>query len=330
MREVDPVDTILQIAGGHVVPRSLHVVAELGVADALDETPRTARDLAESVGADPDALDRLLRLLSAYGVFESRSGAYAHTAASRLLRSDHPQSMRAVVRMFGLPILWTISGALGDSARSGAPATPSVLPQGLWEYIARNPDESRIFNAAMTAKAHGQIAGVLAAYDFSGFDVVVDVGGGRGHLLRAVLEAAPKANGVLFDLPHVIREEEGLASERLSLAPGDFFQDPLPTGDAYLLMEVIHDWDDERSVAILRAIRKAAPSHAKLLLIEQLIPPGDGPNWAKTLDIHMLFLLGGRQRTRDEYEVLLRDAGFALQREIDAPGGVSILEATPA
>jgi hypothetical protein len=145
-----------------------------------------------------------------------------------------------------------------------------------------------------------------------------------------VLDAAPEASGVLFDLPHVIREVEGLASERLSLAPGDFFEDPLPTGDAYMLMEVIHDWDDERSVAILGAIRKAAPSHAKLLLIEQLIPPGDGPNWAKTLDIHMLFLLGGRQRTRDEYEVLLRDAGFALQREIVAPGGVSILEATPA
>lgn len=330
MREGDSVDTILQMAGGHVLPRCLHVVADLGVADALDETPRKASDLARSVGADPDALDRILRLLSAHGVFESRAGAYGHSEASRLLRTDHPQSMRAVVRMFGLPILWTISGALGDSARSGAPATPSVLPEGLWEYIARNPDEGRIFNAAMTAKAHGQVAGVLAAYDFSGFDVVADIGGGRGHLLRAVLDAAPDATGVLFDLPHVIREVEGLGSERLALAPGDFFQDPLPTCDAYLLMEVIHDWDDERSVAILRAIRSAAPAHAKLLLIEQLIPPDQGPNWAKTLDIHMLFLLGGRQRTREEYEVLLRDAGFALENEIDAPGGVSILEATPA
>jgi hypothetical protein len=330
MREGDSVDTILQIAGGHVVSRCLHVVADLGVADALDETPRTASELAQAVGADPDALDRILRLLSAHGVFESRAGQYAHSAASRLLRSDHAQSMRAVVRMFGLPILWKISGAFDHSARSGEPATPIVLPQGLWEYLANNPDENQIFNAAMTAKAHGQVAGVLAAYDFSGFDVVADIGGGRGHLLRAVLDATPDATGVLFDLPHVIREVEGLASERLALEPGDFFQDPLPTCDAYLLMEVIHDWDDERSVAILRAIRSAAPSNAKLLLIEQLILPGAGPNWAKTLDNHMLFLLGGRQRTREEYEVLLRDADFALQREIDAPGGVSILEATPA
>jgi hypothetical protein len=330
MREVDPVDTILQIAGGHVLPRCLHVAADLGVADALDETPRTASELAESVGADPDALDRVLRLLSAHGVFESRSGAYAHSAASRLLRSDHPQSMRAVVRMFGLPILWKISGALEETVRSGAPATPSVLPQGLWEYIAKNPEESQIFNAAMTAKAYGQVAGVLAAYDFSGFGAVADIGGGRGHLLRAVLDAAPPAKGVLFDLPHVVGEVKGLASERLALQAGDFFRDPLPTCDAYLLMEVIHDWDDERSIAILRAIRSAAPSHARLLLIEQLIPPGDDPNWAKTLDIHMLFLLGGRQRTREEYEVLLKEARFVLERQIDAPGGVSILEAIPA
>lgn len=330
MHEDDPVDTILQIAGGHVLPRCLHVVADLGVADALDETPRTASELAESVGADPAALDRVLRLLAAHGIFESRAGAYAHSVTSRLLRSDHPQSMRALVRMFGLPILWKITGALDESVRSGAPATPSVLPQGLWDYIAKNSDEAGIFNAAMTAKAHGQVAGVVAAYDFSGFETVADIGGGRGHLVRAVLEAAPEAKGVLFDLPHVTREVEDLASERLALQAGDFFRDPLPTCDAYMLMEVIHDWDDERSVAILRAIRSAAPSHARLLLIEQLIPPGDDPNWAKTLDIHMLFLLGGRQRTREEYEVLLEDAGFVLERQIDAPGGVSILEAKPA
>jgi len=145
-----------------------------------------------------------------------------------------------------------------------------------------------------------------------------------------VLDAAPNANGVLFDLPHVIEEVAGLASKRLSLKAGDFFQDPLPACDAYLLMEVIHDWGDDEAIAILKAVREAAPPHAKVLLIEQLIPPTPGPDWAKTLDIHMLFMLGGRQRTREEYEVLFQKAGLSMQRQIDAAGGISILEATPA
>ena len=179
----------------------------------------------------------------------------------------------------------------------------------------------------MAAKAHGQVAGVLAAYDFSGFGLIGDIGGGRGHLLRAVLDAAPDANGVLFDLPHVIAEAAGMASERLTLQAGDFFKDALPVCDAYLLMEVIHDWGDEEAVAILRAIRRAAPPHATLLLIEQIVPDDPGPDWSKMLDIHMLALLGGRQRTRREYEALLDRAGFSLRREIDTGAGISILEA---
>jgi hypothetical protein len=238
--------------------------------------------------------------------------------------------MRALARMFGLPINWAISGALGETVETGVPATAKILPEGIWEYFAGHPDENRIFNAAMTGKAHGQVAGVLAAYDFGGFDTVGDIGGGRGHLLLAVLDAAPNANGVLFDLPHVIEEVAGLASKRLSLKAGDFFQDPLPACDAYLLMEVIHDWGDDEAIAILKAVREAAPPHAKVLLIEQLIPPTPGPDWAKTLDIHMLFMLGGRQRTREEYEVLFQKAGLSMQRQIDAAGGISILEATPA
>ena len=329
MNHTNPFDTVLQMAGGHVVPRCLHVVANLGVADALEETPRTADELAASVGAHPDALDRVLRLLSAYGVFESHGDAFRHSPASQLLRTDHPQSMRALVRMFGLPINWTICGALEESVKTGLPAAPKIVPEGIWEYFAEHAEENAIFNAAMTAKAHGHVAGVVAGYDFSKFDTVGDIAGGHGHLLRAVLDAAPKANGVLFDLPHVIQEVAGLASKRLSLQAGDFFQDPLPSCDAYILMEVIHDWGDEEAIAILKALRSAAPSHAKILLIEQLVQANQGPDWAKTLDIHMLFMLGGRQRTRTEYEDLLDRAGFSVKREIDTPGGISILEAVP-
>ena len=182
----------------------------------------------------------------------------------------------------------------------------------------------------MAAKAHGQVAGVMAAYDFSGFGVVGDIGGGRGHLLEAVLESAPAARGVLFDLPHVVADAAGVASERLSLQGGDFFKDPLPVCDAYLVMEVIHDWGDQHAVAILEAVRRAAPSHARLLLIEQIVPEDPGPHWSKSLDVHMLALLGGKQRTCREYEALFDRSGFAFEREIDTGADVSILEAVPA
>jgi hypothetical protein len=330
MEPANPVSTLIQIAGGYCLPRCLHAVADLGVADALDSTPRTATELAASVGADADALNRVLRLLSAHGVFESRGDRFGHSPASLLLRTDHPQSLRAFVRLFGLPFAWSIFGAMGHSVQTGRPAAEKVLPEGIWTYFAEHPDEAAVFNMAMAAKAHAHVAEIIAAYDFSGFRRVGDIGGGRGHLLRAVLAAVPTATGVLFDVPKVVAEAAGLGSERLTFQAGDFFKDALPVCDAYLVMEVIHDWNDADSVAILKAIRRAAPPHAKLLLIEQIVPDDAGPHWSKMLDIHMLALLGGRQRTRSEYEALFAKAGFAFAREIVTRADISILEALPA
>ena len=321
-----PVQTLIAIAGGYPLARCLHVIADLGVADALDETPRTADALAAAVGAHPDALARALRLLAAHGVFAVRGDTVAHTSASRLLRDDHPRSMRAFVRMFGLPLFWESQGALAESVRSGRVAAERLYPGGLYAYFAEQPEANTIFNAAMAAKAQGQVAGVLAAYDFSRFGTIADIGGGRGHLLRAILDAAPTARGVLFDLPHVVAEAHGLASERLTLQPGDFFVDALPTCDAYVVMEVIHAWDDADALAILHAVRRAAPAAATLLVVEQMIPEDAGPHWAKTLDLHMLALLGGRQRSCGEYAALMAGAGFAFTRQIDTGAGIAILE----
>jgi hypothetical protein len=244
-----------------------------------------------------------------------------------MLRGDHPRSMRDYVRMFGLPPFWATFGELEHSVRSGLPAGEKVIPGGLWAYFAQHPDASAIFNATMVTKAQTQIAGVLAAYDFSGFEVIGDIGGGRGHLLSALLQRVPTARGVLFDLPHVVEDAAGATSPRLTRQAGDFFKDPLPVCDAYLVMEVIHDWNDAESVSILKAIRRAAPSHAKLLLIEEMVPDDPGPAWPKMLDIHMLALIGGKQRTRREYEALFDEAGFSFKREIDTGAGISILEA---
>lgn len=327
MTDALPFETLLQISSGYSLSRCLHVVADLGVADALDNTPRTAATLAEATGTHAGALSRVLRLLSAHGIFESRDGGYAHTPASRLLRTDHPQSMRAFVRMIGLPIVWSSYEFLEHAVRTGHSASEKVVPGGIWSYFAEHPQAGRIFDQAMTAKAQGQIPRVAGGYPFSGFGLIGDIGGGRGHLLQAVLAAAPNAKGVLFDQPQVIERASSVASERLKLHAGDFFQDAMPACDAYLLMDIIHDWGDEESIKILKNIRRAAPAHAKLLLIEAIIPDDSNPNFAKVLDIHMMTLLTGRQRTRSELAELLADAGFRFEREIDVGGNFSILEA---
>jgi hypothetical protein len=327
MGEPSPFAIVQQIAGGYILSRSLHVVADLGVADALDDTPRGITELAAATGTNADALGRILRLLAAHGVFQWDEDKVRHTPASRLLRTDSRPSLRDLVRMLGNGPNWASFGALEHSLRTGAPAAELVLPGGYWAHYASHPEDGRIFNAAMAGKAYGAVSGVVASYDFSPFGVIADIGGGRGHLLRAVLDATPKASGILFDLPHVITEAAAAASDRLRLQAGDFFKDRLPSCDAYVMMEVIHDWADEEAVAILKAVRQAAPVGAILLLIEAIVPDDPGPHWSKALDVLMLGLLGGRQRTRREYEALLEQARFSVEREIDTKADISILEA---
>ena len=178
-------------------------------------------------------------------------------------------------------------------------------------------------------KSYGQIPLILGAYDFSPFRVIGDIGGGYGHLLQSVLEAAPAATGVLFELPQVIDQTPGIASERLRLHTGDFFVDTLPTCDAYVLMQVIHDWGDAEAVRILSAIRRVAPAHAKLLLIEMIVPDDVTLSWAQVLDVYMLTAHGGQERTAQQFSGLLSAAGFCLGRTINLGANEAILEATP-
>lgn len=328
--EANPFETIRQIAAGACLPRCLHVIAELGVADALGDGSKTTPELATSVGANPDALHRVLRLLSAHGVFELRGSDVTHTPASRLLQANHPQSMRSLARMFGLPINWSPYLELRHTVETGQPASVKTLPDGYWNYFERDSAAAQIFNEAMAAKAQGQVAGIMAAYDFSRFKLIADIGGGRGHLLSAVLNSAPAAKGVLFDLPHVIRDASAVATNRIALQAGDFFSDALPVCDLYLLMEVIHDWDDDKASLILSAVRRAARRGATLLLLESIVPDDPAPNFIKTLDIVMLTLLGGKQRCLAEYNELLRESGYSVARETPTRAGISILETNAA
>jgi hypothetical protein len=323
----NPVDTLMRLSGAQCVSRALHVVAELGIADALGDTPQPAATLAASTRTHTDALERVLRLLSGYGIFAARDGMFAHTPASQLLRSDHPHSLRSFVRMMGFPIYWRIWEYFDVTVRTGTAAGIEVLPEGSWKYLADHPEEGRIFDDAMAGKSQAQIPAILASYDFTQCARIGDIGGGQGHLLRAVLGAAPSATGVLFDLPHVIEAAARSATDRIVLESGNFFTDSLPSCDCYLLMHVLHDWSDDDARKILRAIHQAAPRDATVLVLESIVPDDPNPSWERMLDMHMLAIHAGRERTRQQYADLLAATGFTLAHEIDTRAGVWILEA---
>jgi len=331
MPPTDPVWQTLQHFYGGALSDAMRAVAELGVADSLGEVPQTADALAAEVGANPDALHRVLRLMAGHGMFREQDGRFTHTDLSRVLRSDHPRSQRAFIRIG--TISRKVFASLHDTLRTGRPAAATLAPGGLFAYLAAHPKEALLFDEGMTSKANADTAGLLHAYDFSRFRVIADIGGGLGHLIRAILRSTPGA-GILFDLPQVVAAASGLNSDRLTVQAGDFFRDPLPTCDAYVLMNVIHDWPDAQAAAILAAVRRAAPLDAKVLVIEAIMPenPQPGPVGAHPavwMDVFMLALTGGRERTQVEYATLLKQAGFSLDRVIPTDTGVSILESTP-
>jgi hypothetical protein len=325
MAATPPDQIIRDLANAHTIARCLHVIADVGVADALGAAPMSATELAGRVGLNADALARMLRLLAAYGIFAAGPEGYSHTPASKLLRSDDPQSLRALVRMRGSPVIWRGFTELAHAARTGRPATdwPALV-----SYFASHPDEAAVFNQAMVAKSLTVIPAVLDAFDFGPFKVIADIGGGHGHLLRAILARVPRATGILFELPHVVADAAAATSARLRLVGGDFFVDPVPAADLYILMDLIHDWSDDDAARILAALRRATPAHAHVLIIETLVAESPGPHFGKTLDILMLALTGGRERTPAEYAALLAGAGFRLQRVLPTVAQYSIVEAT--
>jgi C-methyltransferase len=327
MTEQQPHEIVWTLTNAVIPSKCLHLVAELGVADEVGDEPVSVAELASRCGANPDALDRILRLLAAHSIFEHRPDGYAHTEASRLLRSDHPMSMRAFSRMMGLPVFAATFDALEHSVRTGSPAVELVASKGLFPYLQEHPSEAEVFGQAMTAKAAADISAIHAAYDFSRFGMLADIGGGRGHLLRAVLDVVPNAQGVLFDLPEVI-DSLDFEHERLTPQAGDFFVDPLPAADAYVLMEVIHDWADRECVAILSAIRRAASVGATVLVIEDVLPDKQADPRSRTLDVIMLSVTGGRERTVSQLGKLFDDSGFRLAGVTETTGAMRIVEGT--
>jgi len=317
---------LMQLTTACWTSRCLHVIAELGIADAIGDESQSTEALAKATRTQPHALYRVLRLLASVGIFEWKDRTWHHTEASRFLRSDHPGSLRDYVRMLGLPVFWSAFGDLEHSLRTGESAFASCHEEGVFGYLAKHPEESRIFDAAMTSKSHRDIAAILPAYDFSQFASIADIAGGRGHLLRAILKSSPKTQGILFDQPHVVAEVVPEKVEKLTVVGGNFFTDTMPKADAYLLMNIIHDWADAESIKILSAIRRDMPPHARVLIIETVVPQTPGPHLSKELDIAMMALPGGMERTQEEYVDLASKCALRLQRIVETMSPYSILE----
>ena len=329
-----PPATLLQMMTGYWVSQALHVAAKLGIADLLADGPLSCEDLAAATDTHAPSLQRVLRALASVGVFtEVSPGSFALTPLAKLLQTETPGSMRALAIMYAEE-QYRAWGELLHSVRTGEMAFDHQFGMGYFEYLAQHPEADRVFNEAMTGWTHQLVGAVVDTYDFSPFKTVVDVGGGYGALLSAILQRNLGMLGILFEQPHVIASAEeqlvttGVA-DRCLLVGGDFFAEVPAGGDAYVLSQILHDWDDERCVTILGQCRRSIPDHGKLLVIELVPPEGDEPFLGKWLDLHMLVLLGGRERTASEYDTLFRTAGFKLDRVVPTPSGPSVVEAVP-
>jgi len=319
------------MANGYQVSQAIHVAAALGIADLVKDGPRSVDDLAQNTGTDASALRRVLRALASVGVLSEVDGRFAQTPISEYLRSDSAGSVRAWAMHLGQPYVWNTWDQLLRSVKSGGPAFRDIYGKTPWEYRATNPEANALFNAAMTGLSAGVVEAVVRNYDFSGMRVVADIGGGEGALLAGILAANPNLRGILFDQPHVVTGAKDLlqragVAARCEVVGGSFFE-TVPSGaDWYLLKSIVHDWNDASSTAILKACRAGAHDSSKVLLVEHVLRPGNGHDPAKFLDLNMLVMLGGQERTADEFGELYARAGFRLARVIPTPTSFYIVE----
>ncbi|QDU07466.1 methyltransferase [Gimesia aquarii] len=316
---------------GYWTSQSIFAAAKLGIADLLKDGPQKIEQLAEASHTNCDALYRLLRALASIGIFaEEGQRLFSLTPLAEFLRSDIPDSKRALAMMTGdeqfhawTEILYTLE--------TGKTSFDKVWGKPIFEYLSEHPDKGHIFDQAMTGIHGRETSTILEAYDFSEFKVLADIGGGNGSNLIGLLQHYPEMKGILFDLPHVIErsqtnlENAGLGNRCESIG-GSFFDSIPLTADAYLMRHIIHDWDDEKSLTILRNCHAVMSENSKLLIIESVIPPGNEPFAGKFLDLVMMLIPGGKERTESEYQTLYNQAGFELTRIVPTKTELSIIE----
>lgn len=311
-----PAAQLSRLLLGHMVTQGLAIVARLGIADELAAGPLDRDVLASRVGADPDALYRILRVLASMGIFDETSPmTFAQTALSELLREDARPSFRHVAILNGGDIFRAWGDAF-ESARTGKPAFEHAFGMSYNAYLAQHPEEQTRFNKAMSGVARGFVD-ALAGVDWTGRRRVVDVGGGDGTLLLGLLARCPSLEGVVFDLPQVVVAAQANIARsdlagRLTCVAGSFLGGDLPEADAYILARVLHNWNDAEALSILRGCRKSIREGGAVFIIDDILPAGNTPHPGKLLDLQMLVIVGGRERTQREWEALLLAAGFTL------------------
>ena len=332
--QVPPEGQLMQALFGFMVTKCVSSVAELGVADALKDGPLYYTDLASRLDADQRALHRVMRTLTAVGVFtESAPGTFGLNPVSELLRSDLPTSMRDMATMITSKSHWLPWGRLTDTLRSGRSGPQHAFGTDLfsWFQHGENAEQWEIFNAAMTSFSSSTSQAVAESYDFSPFRKIVDIGGGHGYFLGTLLDKAPDAQGVVFDLPKVVSGVEGLSNKRIEMVGGDFFEGVPDGGDCYVMKHIIHDWSDEHCTKLLGNIASAMQPDARVLVVETVMPEGPEPHPAKFMDVNMLAMTeGGCERSEKDFTALFASAGLKLNAIHATPSPVSVVEAMRA
>lgn len=334
--QVPPHAQVIQMATAYWVSRAVYAAARLGIADLLKDEPRAAEDLATATGTHALALRRVLRALASVGLFRTdEQGRFSLTPLGAALRSDASGAARSTVIALAGEWFWAAWGEVLHAVRTGETGVQKALGLTEYQYLAQNPEQASHFNAAMIGFHGGEPAAIVEAYDFSGFRRVVDVGGGSGNLLATILAANPNLQGVLLDRPQVVPDAErnlsaaGVAG-RCQVVGGDFLEAVPEGGHGYIVSHCIHNWDEASCVRILANCRRAMQQAGRLLVIEAVVRPGDEPDPAKILDLAMLLVPGGQERSQDEYRILLEEAGFRMTRVVPTRTSASIIEAIPA
>ena len=333
MADIDPATTLRRLITGYQTTFLVQVAAELKLADRLTDGPRAVDELAVATNSRPEVLRCVLSALHQIGLLTRvEDGRFGLTAAGDCLRSDHPEGLNAFARYQAHAIIQRPWSNLLQTLQTGQPAFRAVFGRSLFEYLEGHPDDAALFTAGMAARTAEPVGAIVAGYNWPTFGTIVDVGGADGALLAGILAAAPLTRGIIFDQPHVrAAAERRIADERLegrcTFASGDFFAEVLTGADAYILKYVLHDWNDDEVVAILRNVRRAVSTQARLIVIEPLLPEDKEPALeAAMMDIAMLAITGGRERTAAEFAGLYERAGFRLHRVIPTASPFKLLE----
>jgi hypothetical protein len=333
MDTVSPQEQVTRMLSGYWTSQALYVAAKLGIADLLTQGPRSADDLARTTKVHAPSLYRLLRGLASIGVFaEDGAGRFSLTPLAECLRGDVAGSQRALAIMSGEEH-YQAWGELLYSVQTGNPGFEKLYGMPVFEFLSRNPEQAKIFDAAMVGVHGRETAAMLDAYVFLGITVLADLGGGNGSLLTGVLKKYPAMRGILYDMPQVTEraranlQAAGLA-DRCQVIGGSFFESVPRGADAYLMRHIIHDWDDEEATKILGNVHRAMGDGGRLLVVEGVVAPGNEPSFTKLLDLTMLTIPGGKERTEDEFRKLFESGGFRLSRIVPTKGEVSVIEGT--